>query len=140
MNNAAAPNLLMKTLRLTWWHLGVWFVFALLAGGVAVQACLGYNKEAGTDKTPGHIAVIAAAVVAGPLVGPVANPAATGIRASTWRLTALLGVGMLGVLVPFMVLKRPVSMLAFGVAWSAFVVASAAWFLGALVSLGVHLS
>jgi len=128
-----------KTLRLTWWHLGLWLSLALVAGGIAVRACLRYNEVAGTDKSPVHIAVIAAAVLAGPLVGSVANPDGGG-HGGTILITALLAAGVFGALAPFTFVKRPVSRLAFGFARAGFVLVSVVWFLAALISLGIYLS
>lgn len=129
----------MKTLRLSFWHLGLWLGLAACAAGVAVSACLRYNEVAGTDKTPAHIACIAVAVMAGPMVGPVANPGSTGFRPQTLGLTAGLASVLLVSLSPFVLRKAPVSKPIFAVAWAGFLLASVIWFFGALVSLGVYL-
>ncbi|MCD6052041.1 MAG: hypothetical protein K0Q55_3459 [Verrucomicrobia bacterium] len=129
----------MKTLHLTRWHLVIWLSLALLAAAGAVSSCLSYNQVAGTDKTPGHIARIATAVVIGPMAGPVANPAATDLRIFTRILTMiLLGIMLLSTL-PFILMKKPVTKGYFILAWGSFVVTSAAWFFSALVSIGMHL-
>lgn len=130
----------MRTLKLTGWHLAIWLGLAACAAAMAVWSCLSYNEVAGTDKTPRHIAVIAVAVVTGPMVGPVANPGATGIRDFTVGLAWILAGGVVAALVPFVLVKRPVSNWWFGLAWGGFVVASVAWFFAGLVSLGIHLS
>lgn len=130
----------MKRLRLTYWHLGIWLLLAALAGGAAVRTCLVYNSIAGTDKTPGHIALIAAAMMGGPMVGPIANPAATGIRSFTFGLTLALFCGILLTLSPFVFVKRHVSTAVWTAAWSGFLVATCLWYLAALLSLGIHLS
>lgn len=127
-------------LKLTTWHLLIWLCFAVMASALAVSTCLRYNKVAGTDKTPGQIAAIAAGVLAGPMVGQVANPAATGERAATLKITLVLFGGLLASLLPFCVLKRDVPKIIGTAAWCGFVLMSGLWFFGALVSLGLHLS
>ncbi len=131
-----------QTLRLTWWHLGLWLGLAVVAGGLSLQACLRYNDVAGTDKTPAHIAVIAAAVLAGPLVGPVANPDASPFKLPPKVIAATLGLLVVQglALLPFLVVKRAVSTPAFVVAWAGFILAAGIWFGAALVSLGIFLS
>lgn len=128
-----------KNLRLTWRHLGLWLGLAMASAVIAVLACLRYNKVAGMDKTPPHIAAIATSVFAGPLVGPVANPDGGG-HGGTIGITALLACSVFGALAPFVFVKRPVSRLAFGFAWAGFILVSVVWFLSALVSLGMYLS
>jgi len=130
----------MKTLRLSLWHLGLWLGLAACAAAMSVSVCLRYNQVAGTDKTPGHIARIAVAVMAGPMVGPVANPGSTGFRRQTVGLTVGLASVLLVSLSPFVLRKAPVSKPVFAVAWAGFLLASVVWFLGAIVSLGVYLS
>lgn len=133
----------MKTLRLTWWHLGLWLALAVVAGGISLRACLRYNEVAGTDKSPAHIGAITVAVLAGPLVGPVANPHHSApFKVSPTVLVATLGLlaGQGLALVPFLVVKRAVSTALFAAAWTAFIAAAGLWFGAALVSLGVHLS
>lgn len=132
-----------KTLRLTWWHLGLWLALAVVAGVISLRACLRYNDVAGTDKSSAHIAVIAAAVLAGPLVGPVANPHHSNPFHIPLKLVvitlALAGVQGLA-LAPFLVVKRAVSTALFGAAWAGFIAASVLWFGAAMVSLGFYLS
>jgi hypothetical protein len=130
----------MKTLRLSLWHLGIWLGLAACAAAMSVSVCLSYNEVAGTDKTPGHIACIAVAVMAGPMVGPVANPGSTGFRSQTVGLTVVLGGVLLVSLSPFVFRKAPVSKPVFAVVWAGFVLASVVWFFGAIVSLGAYLS
>ncbi len=127
-------------MKLTRWHLVVWFSLAAIAASVAVWACIRYNEVAGTDKTPDHIALIAAGVITGPMVGPIANPAATSERPVTMSITAVLCGGLLLSILPFRFVKRPVSRTIRALSWTGFVVMSAVWFLAALVSLGVYLS
>jgi hypothetical protein len=128
-----------KNLRLTFLHLGLWLGLAMASAVIAVLACLRYNEVAGMDKTLPHIAAIATAVLAGPLVGPVANPDGGGhVRAI--GLTAVMACSVLGSLAPFVFVKRPVSKLAFGFAWAGFILVSVVWFLSALVSMGMYLS
>lgn len=132
-----------KTLRLTGWHLGLWLGLAVVAGSISLRACLRYNDVAGTDKSPAHIAVITAAVLAGPLVGPVANPnAASPFKLPPTVIAATLGLlGVQGLaLLPFLLVKRTVSTAAFAAAWAGFIVAAGGWFCAALVSLGHFLS
>lgn len=132
-----------KTLRLTAWHLGLWLGLAAVTASIALPACLRYNEAAGTDKSPGHIAAITAAVLTGPLVGPVANPnPASPFKVPLSLIATTLGLlGLQGVsLVPFLFLKREVSTTAFAAAWAGFIAAAGVWFSAALVSLGFHLS
>lgn len=133
----------MKTLRLTWWHLGLWLALAVVAGVISLQACLRYNEVAGTDKSPAHIVAITVAVLAGPLVGPVANPHHSApfkvppiVLVATLVLLAVQGLA----LAPFLVVKRAVSTKLLVAAWAGFIVAASAWFGAALVSLGFFLS
>lgn len=132
-----------KTLRLTWWHLGLWLGLAVVAGGLSLQACLRYNEVAGTDKTPAHIATITVAVLAGPLVGPVANPHPSNPFQIPLKLivATLVLAGAQGLaLLPFLVVKRPVPTALFGAAWVGFLAAAGLWFSAALVSLGIYLN
>lgn len=133
----------MKTLRLTWWHLGLWLGLAVVAGVISLQACLRYNELAGTDKSPAHIVAITVAVLAGPLVGPVANPHPAELfkippTVLVATLVLLIVQGM--ALTPFVVVKRSVPTALFVAAWVAFITASSIWFGAALVSLGYFLS
>ncbi len=128
----------MKTLHLSLWHLGIWLGLAACAAAILVS--LRYNEVAGTDKTPGHIARIAAALMAGPMIGPVANPDSMGFRSQTVGLTMVLGGVLLLSLSPFVLRKAPVSKPVFAVVWAGFVLTSVVWFLGEIVSLGVYLS
>lgn len=134
---SAAINLAVK---LTSWHLIVWLTFASVAAGMSVWVCVGYNEVAGTDKTPDHIALIAAAVMTGPMVGPVANSAATGERQLAITVTAVLFCGLLISLLPFCLVKRPASKAILVLSWSGFVIMSALWFFSSMLSLAVHLS
>ena len=133
----------MKTLRLTWRHLGLWLGLAVVAGGISLRACLRYNEVAGTDKSLAHIAAITVGVLAGPLVGPVANPSQSNpLRVSPSVVTAtvlLLGAQVLA-LAPFVLVKRAVSSAVFAAAWAGFIVVAGLWFGTALVSLGIYLS
>ncbi len=130
----------MWTLRLSVWHVVIWCALALLMAATAVYACQEYNVIAGTDKTPAHIARIALAVVTGPWVGPVANPGANDVNEALWIATVvLIGLQLLS-LVPFVVLRRPVSTLTAASAWLCFFGATVLWFVSAGLSLGHHLS
>lgn len=132
----------MKTLRLTWVHLGLWLSLAAVAGVISLRTCLRYNEVAGTDKSPAHIAAITVGVLAGPLVGPVANPHPSNpLRVPPTIIAAtglLLGTQLLA-LAPFVLVKRAVSTAVFAAAWAGFIVVACLWFGAALVSLGFHL-
>jgi hypothetical protein len=133
----------MITLRLTWWHLGLWLGLAMVAGGISLRACLRYNEVAGTDKSPAHIAAITVGVLAGPLVGPVANPSHSNpLRVPPTVIAAtvlLLGAQGLA-LAPFVLVKRAVSTAVCAAAWTGFITVTCLWFGAALVSLGIYLS
>ena len=62
-----------RMLELGYLHLAIWLVLGAAASGLAVRGCLDYNDIAGTDKTPGHIVQVSAAVLAGPMVGPTSR-------------------------------------------------------------------
>jgi hypothetical protein len=133
----------MKTLRLTWVHLGLWLGWAVVAGGISLWACLRYNELAGTDKSPAHIAAITVGVVAGPLVGPVANPHPSNplrVPPTVIAATALLLGAQVLALAPFFLVKRTVSPAVLAAAWAGFIVVAGLWFGAALVSLGIYLS
>jgi len=133
----------MKTLRLTWVHLGLWLGLALVAGGISLRACLRYNEVAGTDKSPAHIAAITFGVLAGPLVGPVANPHHSNpfqVPPTVVVATVLLLGAQVLALAPFVRVKRAVSTAVFAAAWAGFITVTGLWFGAALVSLGIFLS
>lgn len=130
-----------RTLKLTWWHLGVWLALAATAASLAHWTCREYNTVAGTDKTPGHMAIISAAVMCGPMIGPVANSGA-GVqfeRQAFW-LTLILMAGQIASLCPFLLVRRPVSWPVLALCWLAFIGISAVYFFAALVSLALFLS
>ena len=128
-----------RMLKLGHWHLAIWLALAASASGLAVRGCLDYNSVAGTDKTPGHIVQISAAVLAGPLVGPVANSAA-GKLPEAWRWTAILFTILLMTAVPFVFVRQIVPRAIAVMCWMAFVAATILWFFGAMISLGFYLS
>jgi hypothetical protein len=111
-----------RMLKLGYWHCTVWLGLGAAASAMAVSGCLNYNTIAGTDKTPGHIVQISAAVLAGPLVGPIANEGA-GEAPQARRWTAILFTVLVVAAGPFL-----------------FVRTSILWFFGAMISLGVFLS
>lgn len=132
-----------KTLRLSWWHLGLWVAPAAVAGVISLRACLRYNEVAGTDKSPTHIAVITVAVLAGPLVGPVANPHHSSpfkIPPTVIAATLVFLAVQCLALAPFVLVKRTVSATVLAAAWLGFIAAAGAWFGAALVSLGFYLN
>lgn len=132
-----------KTLRLTWWHLGLWLALAAVAGVISLRACLRYNEVAGTDKSPADIAAITVGVLAGPLVGPVANPHHANpflVPPTVVVATGLLLGAQVLALAPFVLVKRTVSPAVFAAAWAGFIVVAGLWFGAALVSLGIYLS
>ena len=112
---------------------------AAAASGMAVRGCQDYKVVAGTDKTPGHIVRISAAVLAGPLVGPIANPGA-GEAPQARRWTAILFAVLLISAGPFLFVRRAVPLAIALICWMGFVAASILWFSGAMISLGVFLS
>ena len=79
------------------------------------------------------------AVLAGPMVGPIANPYA-GISRSTIFSMLIVTCGVILSLCPFVFVKRQVSNWSFGAAWSGFLIASAIYFIAAIVSLATYLS
>lgn len=132
---------LMTTIKLSSWHIGLWIVLTVVAAGLAQYSCIRYNDFAGTDKTPGHVAIISVAVLSGPVVGPIANPyAGSDFTKSAVKWTLLLLCGVLVSLCPFVFIKRPVSMVVSGLSWAGFVAMSVVWFVAAIVSLGIALS
>lgn len=138
---AARRRLSWRMLRPGLWHAGVWLLLGALASALAVQGCRNYNEVAGTDKTEGHIAQVAAMTLAGPLVGPVANPGAGSESASTARRWAvILFVVQLAVFAPALFVRRPVAWPIAVLVWLAFLTATLLWFYGAMISLMVFLS
>jgi hypothetical protein len=131
------PN--WRTLKPGCWHFATWLGLAAAASGMAVRGCQDYNTVAGTDKTPGHIVQISAAVLAGPMVGPIANPGA-GEAPQAWRWTAILLAVLLIAAAPFLFVRRAVPLAVALICWMAFVAASLLWFFGAMISLGIFLS
>jgi hypothetical protein len=128
-----------RMLKLGHWHFAIWLALAAAASGLAVCGCLVYNLVAGTDKTPGHIVQISAAVLAGPMVGPVANPGAGEYpQARTW--TATLFTALVLAASPFLFVRRIVPLAVALICWTAFLAATILWFFGAMISLGVFLS
>jgi hypothetical protein len=124
--------------RLTWFHLYVWLVCWLFVGAITVKGLREYNQVAGTDKTPGHIALIVLANNLGAFCGPVANPGGTAELAHRfgWPSLAVLLLS----LVPFLVVPVPL-----GRGWHLFVrllytLAVVWWFFTAIASLAVSLS
>ena len=127
------------TLRLGYCHLLVWTLMGSVTALAAMYICLEYNKVAGTDKTPWHIARISAAVFSGPMVGPVANPGAGESNQAAFMSVVLLG--FLGVAaLPFLLIRRPVPKFVAVAAWFVFLCATFLWFFSSIVSLGVFLS
>ena len=130
----------MWKLRLSVWHLVVWLTMATVHMGLVYKACLGYNEIAGTDKTPGHIALICLAALAGPWCGPVANWSGGVDVPSMAGLSAMLIGFQLLSLLPFVLVNRPVPLIAVIAAWTLFVFASGLWFFAGGLSLGFFLS
>ena len=128
-----------RMLKLGYWPCAVWLGLGAAASGMAVSGCLDYNAVAGTDKTPGHIVPISAAVLAGPLVGPIAN-AAAGESPQAWTWTAILFTVLIVAAGPFLFVRRIVPVPVALICWMVFVAASILWFFGAMISLGVFLS
>jgi hypothetical protein len=128
-----------RMLKLDYWHGAIWLALAATASSLAVRGCLDYNAVAGTDKTPGHIVQISAAVLAGPLVGPIANPGA-GERPQAFAWTAILFTIMLLAAGPFLLVQRTVPIAIALICWISFVAATILWFFGAMISLAFFLS
>lgn len=143
----SAANLLLavrrgqnwRMLKLGHWHFAIWLAWAAAASSLAVHGCLDYNTIAGTDKTPGHIVQISAALLAGPMVGPVANPAA-GETPQAWRWTAILFTILFMATCLFLFVRRIVPLAIALLCWMTFLAATILWFFGAIISLGVFLS
>lgn len=129
------------TLRLSWWHLGVWLSLATVAGSLALWGCVEYNKVAGTDKTPFQMAVITGSVLIGPMIGPVANGGAgEQFERQAFWLTVFLMAGVVASLSPFLLVRRQVSRAVAALCWLIYIAMSAAWYFASLVALTVFLS
>lgn len=128
-------------LRLRLAHLGIWLAVGSVAIGINIWTCLQYNVVAGTDLTKGEIAKVAVATLAGTLAGPVANPGAGADEANIalWKGVELLFFVAIS-LIPFALVRRPVSTIPALIAWIGFAVACILWNLGAIISLAVFLS
>ncbi len=136
----AAVSTRVTSLRLTRWHLIVWLTLAIVAATIAVRACFVYNHLAGTDKSPRHIAVIASAVLVGPMIGSVANPGT--LYGPSWLIacTAALLAGLALSICPFLFVKRQVTPLACWFAWCGYMSMALLWFSSSILSLGYFLS
>lgn len=128
-------------LRLRLGHLGIWLTVGFTAIGINIWTCLQYNVVAGTDLTKAEIAKVAVATLAGTLAGPVANPGAGAEEANValWKGAELLFFVAIS-LIPFVLVRRPVSTFPALFAWCGFAVACILWNLGAIISLAVFLS
>lgn len=127
-------------MRLSRYHLIAFVSFAAIAATIAVRACLIYNEFAGTDKTPLHIAGIALGVLMGPMTGPFANSGEMGGPPMLILWTAILFVGLLATLTPFVFVRTRVSLAMHVLAWCGYLLACLAWFGSSIVSLGHYLS
>jgi hypothetical protein len=124
-------------LRFSTWHLAIWGALAIIAMAIAWHSCLAYNKVAGTDKTPSHIARIVLAMNLGPYVGLIANPG--GDRRLLLRLAPIPSVLLVAGIAPFVLLRRPVPLPVAVSAWMVYVLGCFVWFASAVLSLAVFL-
>lgn len=127
-----------KTLTLSIYHLVIWTLIGTATAAMTFWVCLEYNKIAGTDKTPFHIAQICVSVFAGPLVGPIANPGG-GRNSEVVQATAVLLGLILISLGPFLFVRRPVSWYLATAAWLVFTSVCVVWFMGSMISLAFYL-
>lgn len=127
-------------MRISRWHFIVWISLWAIAAAIAERGCNTYNSLAGTAKTPQHIAAIVMGVVIGPEIGPFANSGTFGGGPSAVTIYAVLFLGLFASLLPFIFVKKRVSLIVHSLAWGGYLAVCVAWFGSAILSLGHFLS
>lgn len=127
-----------RRLKLGRAHLIIVGIGWLLAASMTVKACLNYNQIAGTDKTPQHIAFVAAITPVGPLTGHFINSSAGGFQNGLQWFLILSPILVLAIS-PFLFLRREVGLVTQIAAWTGFVVGVGFWFFTSVISVGMYL-